>query len=92
MNMLNTEFTATSDRNFYTTTHSRSDLICWVNFTGFVNDAVLQWAYGVNKTLEQGHPPNDGFKVTQNIFNMTFVGITGTVTIDSVGDRWPDQR
>ncbi len=53
---------------------------------------MLQWAYGVNKTLEQGYPPDDGFKVTQNIFNMTFVGITGTVTIDSVGDRRPDQR
>ena len=54
---------------------------------GFVHDAVLQWAYGVNKTLEQGFAPDDGFKITENIFNMQFDGITGTVAISDVGDR-----
>ena len=57
-----------------------------------VHDAVLQWAYGVNKTLEQGYPPDDGFRITQNIINMTFEGITGKVAIDELGNRKPDQR
>ncbi len=61
-------------------------------FSAFVHDAVLQWAYGVNKSMEQGYPPDDGFRVTQNIFNMEFEGATGTVVIDQYGDRWLDQR
>ena len=48
---------------------------------------MLQWAYGVNLTMEQGHEPDDGFKVTENIFNLTFEGITGKVVIDHQGDR-----
>ncbi len=60
--------------------------------SGYVHDAVLQWAYGVNRTVHQGFPPDDGFKVTKNIINMTFEGITGTVTINDVGDRKTDQR
>ena len=51
-----------------------------------MHDAVLQWAYGVNMTLAQGYPPNDGFKVTENIFNLTFQGIMGPVKIDEKGD------
>ncbi len=58
---------------------------------GMIHDSMLQWAYGVNKTLEQGYPPDDGFKVTQNIINMTFEGITGTVVINEFGDRSIDQ-
>ena len=57
-----------------------------------VHDAVLQWAYGVNKSLTQGLPPDDGYQITQNIFNSTFEGITGTVTINNVGDRLMDLR
>lgn len=60
--------------------------------TGMVHDAVLAWAYGVNKTLEQGYPPNDGLRVTQNIFNLTFEGITGTVAINEKGDRKPNYK
>ncbi len=55
-----------------------------------IHDAVLQWAYGVNKTLQQGYGVNDGFMITNNIINMTFQGITGTVVIDHNGDRRPD--
>ncbi len=57
-----------------------------------IHDAVLQWAYGVNKTLEQGFPPDHGLRVTQNIFNLRFEGITGTVSIDDHGDRKLNQR
>ncbi len=60
-------------------------------FLGFIHDAVLLWAYGVNKTLEEGYPPDDGFRITKNIINMTFEGITGTVIINEVGDRILDQ-
>ena len=62
----------------------------WLFLTSLVYDAVLLWAYGVNKTLEQGYSPNDGLRVTQNIFNMTFEGMTGTVRIDEKGDRQPN--
>ena len=67
-------------------------MLLYFTLAGFVHDAVLQWAYGVNLTLAAGHSPDDGFKVSKNIFNMTFEGITGTVTSDNVGDRKPDQR
>ena len=52
-----------------------------------VYDVALQWAYGVNITLAQGHRPSDGFKVTENIFNLSFHGVSGLVAIDGKGDR-----
>ena len=59
---------------------------------GMVHDAVLQWAYGANKTMEEGHDLADGVKVTQNILNSTFQGIMGKVKVDEFGDRQPDAR
>ncbi len=59
---------------------------------GFIHDAVLQWAYGVNKTLQQEYPPNDGVRITMNILNTSFKGITGNVAIDGNGDRKPNLR
>ena len=59
---------------------------------GYIHDAVLQWAHGVNRTLEQGFPPDDGIRVTQNIFNLTFDGVTGKVVIDGSGNRLSDYR
>lgn len=61
-------------------------------FVGLMHDAVLMWAYGVNKTLQQGFDPNNGVKVTQNIYNMTFEGVTGPVIIDENGDRTPNYK
>ena len=66
------------------------DVMCHV--PAFLHDAVLLWAYGVNKSISKGQPPDDGFQITQNVLNMTFQGISGPVTIDSNGDRQPDQR
>ena len=60
--------------------------------TGLVHDAVLQWAYGVNTTVEQGFPPDDGLKVTENIINMTFEGILGKRQVDHLGNWLPDYR
>jgi hypothetical protein len=50
------------------------------------------WAYGVNKTLEQGYSPSDGFKVTHNIFNLNFKGISGNVEVNGEGDRQIERR
>lgn len=51
---------------------------------------MLTWAMAVNKTLEQGHAYNDGLKVIENIYNLTFKGLTGNIVINAVGDRSPD--
>ena len=55
-----------------------------------MHDAVLVWAYAMNKTLEEGYSAEDGFRVSQNMFNLTFQGITGRVSLNSVGDRFPN--
>ena len=61
-------------------------------FAAYIYDAVMLWALGVNKTLEQGYSPEDGYRVTDNIFNSTFEGMSGPVIIDNVGDRRKDTR
>ena len=43
------------------------------------HDAMLAWAYGVNRTLERGGEPDDGETVIHNIFNFAFTGISGEV-------------
>ena len=59
---------------------------------GLTHDAVLLWAYGVNKTLEQGYSPSDGIRVTRNIVNSKSVGVTGNIVIDENGDRLRDYK
>ena len=61
-------------------------------FSGYLYDAVLMWAIGVNKTVSQGFPPDDGFKVTENIIGLTFESVTGTVIINELGERVYDQK
>ena len=41
---------------------------------GMLHDAVVQWGYGVNKTLEEGGRVDDGLAVTKNIINLTYEG------------------
>ena len=53
-------------------------------------DAVMVWALAVNLTLEEGKDINNGLEVTENIYNMTFEGMSGLVVINSVGDRLYD--
>lgn len=55
-----------------------------------IHDAVLIWAYGMNKTLAKGYLPEDGLQVMQNIFSLDFEGITGPVLLDEIGDRQPN--
>ena len=57
---------------------------------GLAYDALLLWAHGVNKTIEQGYAPNDGMRVTNNIINSTVRGVTGNIVIDENGDRLRD--
>ena len=49
-------------------------------FEGLVHDAVLIWAYGVNRTLERGGVPDDGVSIANNSFNTFFQGVSGTVS------------
>ena len=46
---------------------------------GSVHDAVLIWAYGVNRTLERGGAPDDGESITRNLFDFVIDGATGQV-------------
>ena len=48
---------------------------------GYSHDAILAWAYGVNRTLERGGEPDDGETVAKNIFNFAFSGISGEVKL-----------
>jgi atrial natriuretic peptide receptor A len=57
---------------------------------GLLHDAVLMWAYGVNKTLEAKGHVDDGTTIANMIFNLTFPGVSGQVVIDKNGDRKPD--
>ena len=54
------------------------------------HDSIVMWAMAVNKTIEQGYQPYDGLRVTENIYNMDFMGLTGRVVIDHKGDRYQD--
>ncbi len=68
-------------------------IVCTINtFSAYIYDSVLQWAIGVNKTIEQGYAPDDGFQISKNIFNLVYEGMEGTVTINEVGDNKPPQR
>ncbi len=51
-----------------------------------VYNAVLLWAYAVNKTLSEGDEPDDGLTVTRNMYNLTFEGVVRPVSIDEKGD------
>ena len=55
--------------------------LLWCDFPGMAHDAMLAWAYGVNRTLERGGEPDDGETVVKNIFNFAFTGISGEVKL-----------
>ena len=69
----------------YHTELFKHDLVLWLQysqrnvFTGLIHDAVLMWAYGVNRTLESGGAPDDGETIANNIFNLSFPRVTGDV-------------
>ncbi|XP_077865380.1 atrial natriuretic peptide receptor 1-like [Saccoglossus kowalevskii] len=57
------------------------------NFVGAFHDAVLLYAIALNETLNEGSDPKDGYNITRKMWNRTFEGITGNVSIDANGDR-----
>ncbi|GMT26317.1 hypothetical protein PFISCL1PPCAC_17614, partial [Pristionchus fissidentatus] len=60
------------------------------NFISAFYDAVLLYAIALNATIRDGLDPRNGHVITQKMWNKTFQGITGTVSIDANGDRYSD--
>lgn len=60
------------------------------NFISAFYDAVLLYAIALNETLAEGLDPRNGRNITSKMWNRTFVGITGNVSIDQNGDRYSD--
>ncbi|XP_071097815.1 atrial natriuretic peptide receptor 1-like [Haliotis cracherodii] len=60
-----------------------------VLLTGFY-DAIMIYADVINETLAQGGDPTDGSDVTRRVWNRTFNGIGGRVSINDNGDKYTD--
>ncbi|XP_055873396.1 atrial natriuretic peptide receptor 1-like isoform X5 [Biomphalaria glabrata] len=60
------------------------------SFVGAFHDAVLLYALALNETLAENGSISDGHAITKKMWNRTFAGITGDVSIDSNGDRNAD--
>ncbi|XP_041355462.1 receptor-type guanylate cyclase gcy-28-like [Gigantopelta aegis] len=60
------------------------------SFVGAFHDAVILYALALNETLAADGSITDGAAITRRMWNRTFEGITGTVSIDSNGDRNAD--
>ncbi|GFR01004.1 receptor-type guanylate cyclase gcy-28, partial [Trichonephila clavata] len=54
------------------------------------HDAVILYSLAVNETLKEGLSLKNGTLVTQKMWNRTFEGITGNVSINEKGDRFVD--
>ncbi|XP_076366606.1 atrial natriuretic peptide receptor 1-like isoform X3 [Tachypleus tridentatus] len=54
------------------------------------HEAVLLYVLALNETLEEGGSITNGSVITQKMWNRTFEGITGNVSIDENGDRKAD--
>lgn len=61
-------------------------------YSGELHDAVLLWAYGVNRTVERGFSPDDGTEITNSVINTTIQGAFSSVNINENGDRLIDLR
>ncbi|XP_046585125.1 atrial natriuretic peptide receptor 1-like isoform X2 [Haliotis rubra] len=60
------------------------------SFVGAFHDAVILYALALNETLQANGSVSDGTAITKRMWNRTFEGITGTVSIDANGDRNAD--
>ncbi|XP_063438134.1 atrial natriuretic peptide receptor 1-like isoform X2 [Mytilus trossulus] len=60
------------------------------SFVGAFHDAVILYALALNETLAANKSITDGAEITNRMWNRTFEGITGTVSIDENGDRNAD--
>ncbi|KAL8577966.1 hypothetical protein ACOMHN_011517 [Nucella lapillus] len=76
-----------AERNYPNFTYGEDEVN---SFVGAFHDAVILYALALNETLEEGGSVRDGARITQKMWNRTFQGITGTVSIDENGDRNAD--
>ncbi|KAK7476490.1 hypothetical protein BaRGS_00032238, partial [Batillaria attramentaria] len=60
------------------------------SFVGAFHDAVILYALALNESLQNNVSITDGSEITRRMWNRTFEGITGTVSIDANGDRNAD--
>ncbi|XP_053387549.1 atrial natriuretic peptide receptor 1-like isoform X2 [Mercenaria mercenaria] len=60
------------------------------SFVGAFHDAVILYALALNETLEANRSITNGTEITRRMWNRTFRGITGNVSIDDNGDRNAD--
>ncbi|XP_041356301.1 atrial natriuretic peptide receptor 1-like [Gigantopelta aegis] len=60
------------------------------SFVGAFHDAVILYSLALNETLADNGSISDGWAITRRMWNRTFQGITGTVSIDDNGDRNSD--
>ncbi|XP_061185413.1 atrial natriuretic peptide receptor 1-like isoform X7 [Saccostrea echinata] len=60
------------------------------SFVGAFHDAVILYALALNETLANNRSITNGTEITHRMWNRTFEGITGTVSIDVNGDRNAD--
>ncbi|XP_052826119.1 atrial natriuretic peptide receptor 1 [Octopus bimaculoides] len=60
------------------------------SFVGAFHDAVILYALAINETLAANESISNGTAITRRMWNRTFEGITGTVSIDENGDRSAD--
>ncbi|XP_021375586.1 atrial natriuretic peptide receptor 1-like isoform X2 [Mizuhopecten yessoensis] len=72
------------DRNF---TYGEEEVN---SFVGAFHDAVILYAIALNETLTRNLSITNGTEITKLMWNRTFDGITGTVSIDDNGDRNAD--
>lgn len=57
------------------------------SFVEAFHDAVLLYSLALKETLEEGKTPYNGNDVTRRMWNRTFEGVSGRVSIDENGDR-----
>ncbi|XP_033105944.1 atrial natriuretic peptide receptor 1-like [Anneissia japonica] len=60
------------------------------SFVVAFHDAVVLYAIALNETLSAGFEPTNGEEITKRMWNRTFKGIAGVVSIDANGDREAD--
>ncbi|CAM1295059.1 NPR2 (predicted) [Pycnogonum litorale] len=53
-------------------------------------EAVILYAMSLNETLADGYNITSGSVITEKMWNRTYVGITGNVSINENGDRYVD--
>ena len=59
-------------------------------YSPFLHDAMYLYAVSLNKTLRMGGNITDGMLIVNNSRDISFVGVSGHVIMDSTGTREPN--